>query len=306
MSEKNKLDKFYTKSKIVDLILQKIDFDEFNTVIEPAAGSGQFLKKMPENKSFGFDLSPETESDNIIEADFLEVNLDEDLLAKGKILSLGNPPFGKNASLAVKFFNKCASFSSCISFILPRTFRKPSVINRLDENFFLEEEIILPLDSFYTPEGIDYAVPTVFQIWRRRDTVRKKIDIIKQHEDFTFCKPIKKKNPWLLIFLPKCIHVRNLAEKNSKINYRKLQNEADFCVRRVGAAAGTVFMDFKKIKRDYKSHYYIKGKRENVIDIFKAIDWLDPLGCKYDTVGNPSVSKHELILAYNKKKKQLN
>jgi len=261
---KQGLDKFYTKNEVVDLVFENIDINAYDCLIEPAAGDGQFLKRLPREKSFGFDISPDC--DMVIKADFLEIDLEK----HGKVISIGNPPFGKNASLAVKFFNKCAQFSDTIAFILPRTFRKPSVINRLDKNFFLKKELILPLASFYTPGNkADYNVPTVFQIWEKRHQPRKKVATLTKHKDFTFCSPSDK-------------------------------NEADFCIRRVGAGAGTVYADFKEEKRSHKSHYYIKQKKDNTIDKFRSIDWNDKSGAKYDTVGNPSISKHDLITAYNK------
>ena len=58
-------------------------------------------------------------------------------------LTIGNPPFGKNSSLAISFFNKAAEFSDIIAFILPQTFSKDSVKNRLNLSFFLIMEVIL-------------------------------------------------------------------------------------------------------------------------------------------------------------------
>ena len=76
------------------------------------------------------------------------------------IAVIGNPPFGKNSSLAVKFFNHSAQFADTIAFIVPRTFRKNSLVNRLNENFHLIYEKILPIDSFYLPNGEDKSVTT--------------------------------------------------------------------------------------------------------------------------------------------------
>lgn len=54
-----------------------------------------------------------------------------------KVIVIGNPPFGFKASLAVKFFNKAASFADYIAFILPASFMKDSVKNQLDLGFKL-------------------------------------------------------------------------------------------------------------------------------------------------------------------------
>ena len=41
-----------------------------------------------------------------------------------KYLVIGNPPFGKISSLAVKFFNKSAEYADVIAFIVPRTLKE--------------------------------------------------------------------------------------------------------------------------------------------------------------------------------------
>ena len=65
-----------------------------------------------------------------------------------KILTLGNPPFGKNASLAQKFFNRSAIYSDAIAFLIPRTFRKASMINRLNRNFHCIFDETVPENQF--------------------------------------------------------------------------------------------------------------------------------------------------------------
>ena len=44
-----------------------------------------------------------------------------------KIHVIGNPPFGRQSSLAIKFIKKSCSFSDTISFILPKSFKKDSM-----------------------------------------------------------------------------------------------------------------------------------------------------------------------------------
>ena len=36
-----------------------------------------------------------------------------------RYLVVGNPPFGKISSIAIKFFNKSAEYADCIAFIIP-------------------------------------------------------------------------------------------------------------------------------------------------------------------------------------------
>ena len=99
-------------------------------MIEPSAGRGVFLKLLPTG-SFGCDIEPK--GVGIVTADFLKLHIH----SGQRIACIGNPPFGRNANMAIDFFNHAASFSYAIGFILPRTFRKTWAINRLNEHFHL-------------------------------------------------------------------------------------------------------------------------------------------------------------------------
>jgi hypothetical protein len=80
--------------------------------------------------------------------------------------------------LAIPFFNHAANFSDYICFLVPRSWRKWSVENRLDRRFHK----VLDVDVFvaYEDEG---GVPvrqannlrTCFQIWQRKETLRKQV-----------------------------------------------------------------------------------------------------------------------------------
>jgi len=273
----NKLDQFYTNVDIVEKCLEGISFDDYDIVLEPSAGSGSFLNLLPEDKRRGLDLEPA--HDEVIKQDFFDFVPD----SSKKYYVVGNPPFGKNSSLAVKFFNKSAKFADKIAFIIPRTFRKPSIINRLDENFHLIRQEILPHNAFHTPDGREYKVPTVFQVWEKKPPKRSKVTTMIKHPDFDFVKI--NKSPTLQQKMEQC-------------------ESSDFCIRRVGAAAGKVYRDYKEKYRDWKSHYYIKQNIDNVGLIFQSIEWDYVESPKYDTAGNPSISKNDLIKAYIKKKKE--
>ena len=129
-TRKEGLDKFYTIPSIVDKcindIQSKYDFNNFDLIIEPSAGNGSFFTKIPPTvKKIGID---------IIEQDFFNYIPDDN---KKNILVIGNPPFGKVSSLAIKFFNHASNWSNVIAFIIPRTFRRISVQNKLNKNFHL-------------------------------------------------------------------------------------------------------------------------------------------------------------------------
>lgn len=95
---------------------------------------------------------------------------------------IGNPPYGVAASLAVKFLNKSTEISDDVRMVLPASFQRDSVLNRINLNFQLVQDINLPNDTF--PRDIT----TVRQRWIRSDVPREKIPIYKDHPDFQFIK----------------------------------------------------------------------------------------------------------------------
>jgi hypothetical protein len=101
-----------------------------------------------------------------------------------RILVIGNPPFGRVSSLAIKFFNHAASWCDIIAFIVPRTFRRVSVQNRLDARFHLRHDEDIPMDpcSFSPP----MMAKCCFQVWEKTQTKRNTIDLSTSHPDWDF------------------------------------------------------------------------------------------------------------------------
>lgn len=256
------LDQFYTKSAIAQECYHKtLEFLASHKIpqtywLEPSAGTGAFYSLLPDNK-LGIDLDPKI--NHVICHDFLTYPL-----VRNDYLTIGNPPFGKNSSLAIKFFNKCAQHSLLIAFILPKTFKKNSTFKKLDAYFHLAFEFDLP-DYSFEFENTDYNVPSVFQIWIKKSHTRPVIPSLTVHPDFIFTT----------------------------------KDNADFAIQRVGAAAGKVKEDFSAYA--IASHYFIKciDNKNNVLNTFKNINWNL---VKYNTAGNPSISKSELIELYQKNK----
>ena len=126
MPKSKELDQFYTNPDYAKVFLDKVDqhlgLDNFDRIIEPSAGTGSFFNLLDKNKRVGLDLEPK--ADGVIKMDFFDFDYNQ--YRGEKILTLGNPPFGKNASLAQKFFNRSAIYSDAIAFLIPRTFRKAS------------------------------------------------------------------------------------------------------------------------------------------------------------------------------------
>lgn len=95
---------------------------------------------------------------------------------------IGNPPYGSGANLAIKFVNKAAEMTDDIRMVLPRSFEKDSVQNRIRLDLELSESVVLPESTF--PNGIR----AVKQRWVKTNTPRKKVEKPRTHEDFEFLK----------------------------------------------------------------------------------------------------------------------
>lgn len=170
------LDQFFTKPEIAENLIKKLDqmfiFDNFDCILEPSAGSGSFYDLLPKEKRIGIDIDA-TPFSPYIKRDFLKINPRELIKMDNpdKVLVIGNPPFGKNAAKALQFLNHATKFSNIICFILPKTFNKISIQNRvvLDFSIIYNEE--LPNNSFFV-HGEDgniqeYDVSCSFQIWKK-------------------------------------------------------------------------------------------------------------------------------------------
>jgi len=264
--KRNTIDKYYTKNNIVeqcmDAIKKYINISKDDLIIEPSAGNGSFIesiKKITNNYKF-YDLEPENKE--IIKQDFLDFDFSDVKQEYKNIHIIGNPPFGRQASLAIKFIKKCCLFSKSISFILPKSFKKDSMKKHFSNNFHLIYEIDL-LENSFLVNNVDSDVPCIFQIWQYKNKIRK--DIIKvKPKHFKFVD--KKDNP-------------------------------DISFRRVGVNAGTIMTDIDN--QSVQSHYFIKFI--NNLSIEQNIKKLNLLQFEFNnTVGPKSISKPELINEFNK------
>tara|TARA_R110002060_G_scaffold74110_1_gene83206 strand:- start:1955 stop:2971 length:1017 start_codon:yes stop_codon:yes gene_type:complete len=325
------LDQFYTKKEIVQRCLGIMDLSLYDKVIEPSAGNGAFYSLLPSDTRLGLDLEPA--HPHIRKCDFFDFSLESEKF--DNVLTIGNPPFGKNSSLAKRFFNHAAVFSNTIAFILPRTFKKKEFQNGLDLNFHLVREFLLPVNSFYTPAGDDYKVPCVFQVWNRRDEKREEVEILREHEDFEFLST----NDYDFIFKNVDISVAGSSFRTKEtIKYemtledfeilkklrskypaffsnhdvKKVSREINwkrkptFAWRRAGSNAGKVCENYEDCPLE--GFEFILAKNETVLCTFKKM-WSDlwspqadpsRLNMKWDTAGQASISKGELIKAYKR------
>jgi hypothetical protein len=83
--------------------------------------------------------------------------------------------------LSIPFFNHAAENSDAICFIVPRSWRKWSVTNRLDLRFelVLDQDIDIDyVDAAGLPLSSKTHLATCFQVWRKSGSNRKQVRVI--------------------------------------------------------------------------------------------------------------------------------
>jgi hypothetical protein len=266
------LDQFYTKDDIAlncfNTLKKYTNIEEYDIILEPSAGKGAFFKLIPEHKRQGIDLEPKLEG--IIKQNFFKYNYD----TTKKYIVIGNPPFGKISSIAVKFFNYASQFADIIAFIIPRTFKRVSIQNQLNPNFNLIYNEDLPLKPCCFEPVM--GAKCCFQIWKRNDTPRTLVKYNKTHKDFKFVK------------------LGPLDDKKQPTP----PTTADFVIKAYGSNCGEVITK-DLISLRPKSWHWIKSN----IDIellkirFKQLDY----SMSKDTVRQDSLGQQELIYLYELK-----
>jgi len=259
---RNITDKYYTSESTVKLcykyIIEYLEIKKTDLVIEPSAGDGAFIsiiKKLTNNYIF-IDIEPNNK--DIIKQDYLELDINN--YNYNNIHIIGNPPFGRQSSLAIKFIKKSVKFAASISFILPKSFKKSSLQKYFPLNYHLKLSIDLPENSFLV-NNKSYDVPCVFQIWKKENILRLN-NITLEPLNFEFVN--KNSNP-------------------------------DISFRRVGVYAGKIDKNIKD--KSEQSHYFIKFKI-NTVD--NNLNKLENINFETDnTVGPKSISKQEIIKKFN-------
>jgi predicted RNA methylase len=245
-------EQFYTPKELAKTLTNKvaqvIGGLTNRTVIEPAGGTGSFVtaaKELGAKKVLSFDIEPK--ADGVILADFLT----NEIKGVTDAVTISNPPFGRNNSLSIPFFNKAANHSQYIAFIVPRSWRKWSVINRLNRNFHLIHDEDLSID--YVDETGEMVwqkarLNTCFQIWEKKDTPRELIKV-KDLGLVTKVSP-QEADVALTVFGYGCGKVRTEFDRipNSTVMFLKLND------KRVLSALNRV--DFSKF---YKNTAYTEA-----------------------------------------------
>lgn len=251
-------------ARCVEYAKELLDFSRFDYIVEPSAGAGAFFELLPTDRRMGIDLEPL--GDSIVQADFL---LWEPPLCNGPILTIGNPPFGQRAALAVAFLQHACRFSDAVAFILPRSFNKYTFQNRLHPNFHLVGSFLC--EEFRTVEGGEVTINTVFQVWERRSCEREQVSLRSVHPDFE---------------MRHCHLSRTSSE-----TFEHVCDEYEFSIPQVGSN----FSPRHPAELTKGSHWFVSPNVPGVRERFERLDFgfLDDMN-----TAHKSLSKKDIILAY--------
>lgn len=244
--QRDSLDQFYTRPDIAEICVTILRAHAPSDVpwIEPSAGAGAFLEWVPD--AIGYDIEPR--APNIQSADFLNVDLPAGCVV------FGNPPFGRQSSLAKKFIRHAAEKADWIGFILPRSFVKPSMQKAFPATFHLVYAIDVPENAFVV-NGQSHHVPCVFQVWKRMSHSRPEEDVVNP-EGFAY---VQKVDGYTLAF------------------------------RRVGVYAGRCCLPADTVS--VQSHYFVRLDDETKRDSVIAASFAHTFPT--NTTGPRSLSKDE-------------
>ena len=285
----NTKDQFYTSpdvaKKCIQILISRLHNVELYSPVlplssylwvEPSAGNGAFLNSIPDTyDKIGIDIEPR--SANILKQDFLTWVPPVQKQNQNPVIIFGNPPFGRQSSLAKAFIAHSCKFASTstIAFILPRSFIKPSMSCAFDVHFHCihsseveRNAFVLGGDAGGDGASASYDVPCVFQIWQKRSVPR--------------------------------IVPEKITEKG--FQYVKETDPRDIVIRRVGVYAGRCF-DGNNNATEYnkQTHYFIKldGQFVAVQYIKQIVDTINAHVFPTNTTGPRSLSKPEINIVLN-------
>jgi hypothetical protein len=252
-------EQFYTRSgeaqRLFGTLKRYLTDTDVQLFIEPSAGAGAFSSLVP--NCIALDIDPPAAATNIVKADFLVKSFETD---PTKTCVFGNPPFGRQGSLAIKFLKKSFLIADYVAFILPKSFQKLSTQDKLPLTHSLLYSEDLNDDVFESPEGLHLQVRCCFQIWVRKQ---------------------RQKNEKL---------------SSQKVCFVKKSEPYSFAIRRVGGTAGRVTTGADANKTAEVTHYYVQSSAEDaptLINILRETKWPEA----EMTTGARSISSQEILLA---------
>jgi len=177
-------EQYYTPAhlslEIIQRVSKNIDDPTSRVFLEPAGGTGSFIEAA---KSFGFEsiesMDIEPKHPMVRNQNFLKAHLQ-----LSNAVCVTNPPFGRNNSLSVPFFNKAAEYADIIAFIVPRSWRKWSVLNRLNFSFHLVDDWNLDIDYVDADGQPTHGVGnlrTCVQVWKKDVSALRQPIKIRDH-----------------------------------------------------------------------------------------------------------------------------
>jgi hypothetical protein len=264
----NTKDQFYTKPTVAASCIARIltvwpDATESHW-IEPSAGNGAFVAAAQAagiTDILAVDIAPASGTVGIETADFLTWTP-----PSAPNLVFGNPPFGRQGSLAKAFIARAATFVDRIAFILPRSFHKPSMYRAFPREFHCVWSEELEADSFLVNGG-SYSVPCVFQMWKRLTWLR----------------------PAPAVTAPEGFH------------YVKSTEAHDLVVRRVGVRAGAAIVATEGLTPSPQSHHFLRlaDSVRGGVSIAELVAKISAYPFPSNTTGPRSLSKGEINEAIN-------
>jgi len=169
---------------------------------------------------------------------------------------IGNPPFGRQSALCHKFIRHASNFVDSFSFILPISFKKQYNVSKIPRYFHLVKEILLPKNAFIL-DNTNYAVPTVFQIWQKKET-RRLVPPSQIPKGFAFVE----------------------------------KSQASFSICRTGnAGLATTTFQHKKKSHNYFVKLLVSKDLDEVVRLFNKTRIIE----RDFNIGAPSLSRQEII-----------
>lgn len=291
---------FETAERLAKVIESQPWFADITKVVEPSAGDGAWLKAMKVHEAYDIEPKhPDVKLQNFLDDEF-EIKND------GKLLYVGNPPFGRMGKLAKQFMHKCAEAGDYIAFILPASFAKITQIRQIPEHFHLiyQEDL---LEETFRFEREGKVVSTVFQIWEKRDHPREDRTKSNESDDFEFVRisevtfgNVADKIIELGVEKDKKKDMVKILSKFLSQKPAPAPKDADLAICTHGSAAGTVYTSSFD-KKSSRTHRFIKVKEgTDRIKLAKTLRKLDYESVFKYTVGATCISTEEIVYLYNK------
>lgn len=303
--EKENLDQYFTPQDKADeyalMVVERFGVDA--TYIEPTAGAGAFVQAIinagvsPDNV-VAFDLDPKVEECAgvpIIQMDFNDLSVND---VSGRVV-IGNPPYGKGGSLAMRVMNHltdCGAIAVC--------FLNPLCVGRKHFTAKTIHEKLHLIDSRRFPENVHFIYPNEdgkkltkdnpvrceFQIWEKKSTNRP-LPVTKRETDaFSILSvtPMKGTHP----------NGRSKEfEMGERTDYNaKYKGNIDFTIISHGTKAGQI-IDFDESHKCTVKMFVKVSDGYDVSEVRKKLEEIDLTELsKFSTIShNPSISPSEII-----------